>query len=84
MTGSKRYSEPQDLACWLYFAMGSATGASFAQSGDEARDRRGHWSGVTLYKLMPAVAAMAKVAAAHPEEFAKALGEGIELEMMPE
>jgi hypothetical protein len=84
MSEAKRYSDPHDLACWLYFTMGASMSATFVDSGDPDRDQRGRWSGNTLGKLIPAVQAMAAVAMAHPEEFAKALGEGIELEMMPQ
>ena len=76
-------SRVEDVATWIYFALGACSQAAFVKSGDEERDKRSRWASITVGQLMPALQAMVRVSIAHREEFREHLGDAILLRRMP-
>lgn len=73
--------EPHEIADWCLQLIGGAWMACYAEQGDPGRNARAQWVGRQLLALGRGIRALAIVAANHPEEFTKALGKPLELEL---
>lgn len=75
--------DPHEIADWCLQLIGGAWMAmgDHGEKPNPGRDMRAQWVGRQLLSLGRAIRALAVVATNHPEEFSKALGKPIEIEL---